>query len=335
MTRERTHLDLFSGIGGFALAARNCGVRTVAFCEIEPYAQSVIKKNFDAVIADTDAGESLHIRKREGKGFFQPERFGPIIFPDIRKLNGGGFIGTWLLTGGFPCQPFSLAGKRRGKEDDRHLWPEMLRVIKESGPTWVIGENVAGFVTMELDRCISDLEAIGYAVWPVVIPACAVDAKHRRDRVWIIGHAIGLGGQSAERGNMAGQILHQTERREIADAIGGPSQHEPFVADAAQAECEWPSNSRGRRNGFADGGEPATDADRERGRMRPARRKDAGDAGQSSCAWKNEREWFAESGMGRISHGIPNRVDRLKGLGNAIVPQVAEEIIRAMIATEN
>jgi site-specific DNA-cytosine methylase len=109
------------------------------------------------------------------------------LFEDIRSLDGSEFAGVSLITGGFPCQPFSCAGKRRGTADDRHLWPEMLRVIAEARPAWVLGENVAGIINMELDTVLSDLEGIGYACRPFVIPACGVDARHRRNRVWIVG----------------------------------------------------------------------------------------------------------------------------------------------------
>ena len=158
---SRFHLDLFSGIGGFALAARWNGLTTRAFVEKDNYAQKVLRKNFAGIP----------------------------IYDDICNFDGKPYAGTWLLTGGFPCQPFSVAGKRRGAADDRALWPQMLRVIQQSRPAWLLGENVAGIVTMELDNCLSDLEAIGYAAWPLVIPACAVDARHRRDRVWIVAHA--------------------------------------------------------------------------------------------------------------------------------------------------
>ena len=156
-----THIDLFSGIGGFALAADwTWGKENVnhIFCEIEPFAQKVLKKHWP------DAP----------------------IHSDIKEFKYDGAT-PLILTGGFPCQPFSVAGKQRGAEDDRALWPEMLRVIQETRPDWIIGENVSGFVKMGLDGCISDLEGLGYDVQPMVIPACAVGAKHRRDRVWIIG----------------------------------------------------------------------------------------------------------------------------------------------------
>ena len=304
----KTHLDLFSGIGGFAIAAQACGYKTIGFCEKEPYAQQILKERFGAVLADADSQRfngcptSKHEDKRDGAHHDnQQQRKGrnlattnlgrPLLHADIFTLNGADYAGVDLLTGGFPCQPFSFAGKRKGAADERALWPEMLRVIDGAKPAWLIGENVAGIVTMELDNILSDLESLGYAAWPLVIPACAVDARHRRDRVWIVAHANVRRGEQCDK----------NER-----SLSKPD-----------AEC-------------AGGGEDVADADSQRGCLREAHGQDAGDARQSPCTWKDEREWFAESGMDRVAHGIPNRAHRLRGLGNSIVPQVACEIIRAI-----
>ncbi len=157
----RTHLDLFSGIGGFALAAQAAGFTTIGFSEIEPYACGILNRHWPNV----------------------PN------FGDIRNIRA---VRADLVTGGFPCQPFSRAsaGKRKGKEDDRYLWPEMLRVIAESGANWVLGENVAGLDGMALCEVVSDLEALGYTVAPPLeIPACALGHDHRRERLWILAHA--------------------------------------------------------------------------------------------------------------------------------------------------
>lgn len=273
-----THLDLFSGIGGFALAARWTGFRTVGFCEIEPYAQRVIIKNFGAVMADasrTDVSErSVKSDQKRRKMVSQirssnelrPETggdCGPIIHPDIFKFDGRQYAGVTLITGGFPCQPFSCAGKRRGKEDDRHLWPEMRRVISEARPTWVIGENVAGIIGMELDTVLSDLEVLGYACQTLVIPAVAVDARHRRDRVWIVANSE-CGGQPRQR-KLVNAIRSTTKTHEKAI--------KPF-------------------NG------------------------------------SEYYEWFTEPDVGRVANGVPHRMERLRGLGNAIVPQVAAVIMQ-------
>ena len=156
------HLDLFSGIGGFALAARWAGIETVAFCEIEEFPRKVLQKNFPGIP----------------------------IHHDIRELDGREYEGIDIITGGFPCQPFSTCGKEKGAEDPRHLWPEMLRVVSEARPSWVVAENVSGLVRLGLDLVQHDLEAEGYSSRAIMVPACAYGAKHRRDRLWIIANSM-------------------------------------------------------------------------------------------------------------------------------------------------
>jgi DNA-cytosine methyltransferase len=166
-------IDLFSGIGGFSLVGSWLGWETVAFCEIDPFCQKVLKKHWPDVP----------------------------IFDDIKTLTANEIKTKtkWdsteptIVVGGFPCQPFSTAGKRKGTADDRALWPEMFRVIREVRPTWVVAENVRGLLSVEgglvFEQVCTDLESEGYEVQPFLIPACAVNAWHRRDRVWIIAYA--------------------------------------------------------------------------------------------------------------------------------------------------
>lgn len=155
-------LDLFSGIGGFTLGFGQAGMRTVAFCEIEPWCRAILRQHWP------------HIP----------------IHDDIRKLDGRQYAGVVdLVCGGYPCQPFSVAGLRRGASDERHLWPEMHRLVREIRPRWVVAENVAGHIQLGFDEVAASLESDGFTVWPFVIPACAVGAWHRRDRLWIIAHA--------------------------------------------------------------------------------------------------------------------------------------------------
>ena len=330
-----THLDLFSGIGGFAIAAQNCGYTTIGFCEKEPYAQQILKERFGAVLENTHS-DGRNERRAECPRLVRCAAFDstspPLLHPDIFTLDGSEYAGVDLLTGGFPCQPFSVAGKRLGKADDRAIWPEMLRVIQEARPTWIIGENVAGIVTMELDNILSDLEGIGYAAWPIVIPACAVDARHRRDRVWIIARR-----NVADTRHLRGRRRSEPageERAQVADdgqAVADAKRTRPQGQRiAGSTETGGGSPERADELATRRGDEDVAHADSQRGCVREAHRTDAGDAGESSCSWKDERDWFAESGMGRVAHGIPNRAHRLRGLGNAIVPQVAEEIIRAI-----
>ena len=228
-------VDLFSGIGGFSIGLERTGMETVLFCESEDYPVSILNKHWPHVP----------------------------VHRDIRKLDGNQYRGAIdLVCGGFPCQPFSTAGKQRGKEDDRYLWPEMLRFIDESKPTWVIGENVAGLVgmgfetvftklesqtltrdenhdyfnsvltrqeTMCLDQICQGLEKIGYEVQPLIIPACAIGAIHRRDRVWIIAYAM--------RG-----------RERDAETINKPTRHEKRDNSPHREKRETVSGETGRND---------------------------------------------------------------------------------------
>ena len=242
------HLDLFSGIGGFALAARWSGFETVAFCEIDQYCQKVLAKHWPQVPIYSDI-KKLTRQGLESDGISQPD----------------------IITGGFPCQPFSVAGKQRGQDDNRHLWSEMLRIISELHPAWGVGENVSGFVRLGLDDCLSDLESQGYAVQSFIIPACAVNASHRRDRVWIFANSNGERMETDRRSS-------QTKKAE----------RKPFKAD----QC-----SLSRRSA--------------------------------------DREWKLKPSMARVVHGIPHRVDRLKGLGNAVVPQLVHNLFEIIKQVDN
>jgi len=160
------HASLFSGIGGFDLAAEWLGWENIFQVEKDAFCQGVLKKNFKNTR----------------------------IYDDITTFDGTPYRGTIdVLSGGFPCQPFSIAGHMRGHEDERALWPEMLRVIQEIRPRWVVGENVANFAKMGLDSAFADLENLGYSVGAAILPACAVNAPHQRNRIWIIAHASGTG----------------------------------------------------------------------------------------------------------------------------------------------
>lgn len=159
------HLDLFSGIGGFALAASWCNIETVGFCEIDAKCIQVLNKNFP------------HIK----------------VHNDIKQLNGGEYAGVDIITGGYPCQPFSVAGNQRAEEDSRHLWPEMLRIITQARPTWVICENVYGHLSLGLDGVLHNLESIGYSCKPFVLPALSVGANHNRERIFIVAYSSSNG----------------------------------------------------------------------------------------------------------------------------------------------
>jgi DNA (cytosine-5)-methyltransferase 1 len=184
-------LDLFSGIGGFSLGLERAGpFRTVAFCERDAFCQAVLRKHWPDVP----------------------------IHDDVRTIDADGYRGIDILCGGFPCQPWSAAGEQRGAEDDRDLWPVMASLIADIRPQWVIGENVRGFVNqpLGLQRSLSDLESLGYSAVPFIIPACAVDAPHRRDRVWIVADADRAGQSASQRRREDGR-----DKARQSKALGG------------------------------------------------------------------------------------------------------------------
>ena len=194
-----THLSLFSGIGGLDLAAEMTGkIRTVGQCEWAEYPTKILEQHWPDVPRWKD------IRTLTGENFY--ERTG------LRTVD--------IISGGFPCQPFSVAGKRNGKDDDRYLWDEMFRVIREIRPTWVIGENVPGIINMALDTVLSDLESSGFTAQAFIVPACGVDAPHRRNRVCILAYdpckRIRFHGASANASEACGQGNDDTGRKTAA-----------------------------------------------------------------------------------------------------------------------
>lgn len=276
-----THLSLFTGIGGLDLAAEWAGFETVGQCEWADYPTKVLEKHWPDVPRWRD------IRTLTKEGFY--ERTG------LRAVD--------VISGGFPCQPFSVAGKRRGKEDDRYLWPEMLRVIQELRPAWVVGENVAGIVSMALDQVLSDLEGIGYACQTLVIPACAVDAPHRRDRCAIVGYADRRSVRNDELhiGQIAGKV-------NALDDAGVPCRNSAFT------------HAKGSRRKRYDQAAIKQTCGPEQGQPGATRRP-----GNQNGGW-----WPAEPDVGRVAHGSPHRVDRLRCLGNAVVPQQFYPVFKAI-----
>jgi DNA (cytosine-5)-methyltransferase 1 len=251
------HLDLFSGIGGFSLAAQRVWGKDhniVAFVEQDKYCQKVLNKHWPDVPIIENIEDYRYERFEGGPVKTEGFKCGEYQQPSID-----------LLTGGFPCQPFSVAGKRKGKEDDRFLWHEMLRIIQESKPSWIIGENVTGIIAMELDNCITELECEGYEVQTFIIPACGVDLPHQRERSWILANASSPGLEML------------------------PSKHGIYEKD--------------------DGLAPST---------------------LSSYSYVERIYGLPDSEHIRRNYGIPSRVDRLKALGNAIVPQVVMPIMQAI-----
>lgn len=263
------HGSLFSGIGGFDLAAERVGWRNVFQVEKDPYCTAVLTKNFPNVI-----------------------KYGDIKGVDFTAFRGG----IDVLSGGFPCQPFSHAGKQKGLDDDRYLWPEYDRAIEEIRPRWVIGENVIGIKNVALDLVCASLESKGYAVQPVVIPASAVGAWHRRERIWI--------------------IANDNREREFCETGRGEIGQRPRDGHQDAAHVDGPLVER-----YA-GDEP----------IGPQGAQPHGRDGASywSLYWIEVVAEFC-----RDHARLPSRMDRIKSLGNAIVPQVAQEIFQLINVIES
>lgn len=270
-----SHGSLFSGIGGFDLAAKWMNWTNVFQCEKDEWCRKVLAKNFP-----------------------QSKQFA-----DIKDFNGKEFTNRIdIISGGFPCQPFSVAGQRKGKDDDRYLWEEMLRVVAEIKPTYVVGENVTGIIGLALDTVLADLEAQGYTTETFIIPACGKNAWHRRDRVWIVAYTNRIRWQDEQK--ESGQSIHNRNGNGEAKKQGRGQQQ----CRAGKSSSVFPNadntGCKEQRQQFTDG--------------------------TKLFAPKCSSWWETEPGMGRVVDGLPGRVDRLKGLGNAIVPQVAFEIFKAL-----
>jgi DNA (cytosine-5)-methyltransferase 1 len=265
--RALTHLSLFSGIGGIDLAATWAGFETVAFCERDAFCQRVLAHHWPGVPI-YDAIESL----------------------DRATVAGLGPID--LLSGGFPCQPFSTAGKRLGTQDDRYLWPEMRRVIAAARPRWIVAENVAHIVRMALDDVLADLEDLDYTAGAVVLPACAVGAPHIQERCFIVAHTARSDGRAVGPRDRCPRRL-ETPAHCHPQPVANPSRlmGRARVRDLAH----WESTL------------PPVGAD--------------GDAGA---------RLGSRSRRGRVAHGLPSRLDRCRALGNAVVPQQIYPILSAI-----
>lgn len=268
-----SHGSLFSGIGGFDLAAQWMEWNNIFQVEKDDWCRKVLAKNFP-----------------------KTERFA-----DIKDFKGYEYTNRIdVISGGFPCQPFSVAGKRKGKDDDRYLWEEMLRVIATIKPTYVVGENVIGIIGLALDTVLSDLEAQGYTTETFILPACSKNAWHRRDRVWIVAYANNGRGVRTSRED---EGTSKTERLQKRNEV-----EQPELTSKLRSTFIFPNTED---TGCEEQRGPSTDE-------------------TELFAPKCSSWWEVEPGVGRVVDGLPGRVDRLKGLGNAIVPQVAYEIFSAI-----
>ena len=367
-------LDLFSGIGGFSLALESTGhFQTIGFVENDEYCQAVLQHHFPEVPI---LGDIKNVTKET-----VPTR------PDV-------------ICGGFPCQPFSVAGDQRAKDDPRHLWPEMLRIIKEQKPTWVVGENVSGLVKLGLDEILDEMEDQGYSTRTFNIPAFSVGAPHQRQRLWIIGHLgdpehNGSPTPERQRGllkqpeepkkqislwefegtsSASGDVANPDNER-VRSRIGGDdfdyeeeSGEGGVDGEGSAGDDEWYDTSPTQDEGV-DVPDPDNTRDRTQehqvnedgkkniqGRQEHTQSKSSrhgadipdpngkGLQGQRKKyklpKSKRKREiggsswWDIEPNVGRVAYGVPNRVFKLRALGNSIIPQIAQKIGYAIIEAE-
>ena len=410
------HLDLFSGIGGFALGLQKVGFETVAFCDIEKYCQHLLKQKWNGIKIYSDVRE-ITKEKFKADGIESPE----------------------IITGGFPCQPFSVAGSRKGTDDNRHLWPEMFRIIKEFKPRWIIGENVRGIVSIQdglvFETVCTDLESEGYEVQTFNIPAVGVGAPHKRERIWIVANSrCSIRGKQSSRNSesIGSRTFKKTEWSTDTSKITGSSERAETMADTeskrtgennerlrsrtsgisgregttriqedvansntgnVEAGCErqrrireentkerqsnnatgssevmantnesisrerqifgnpndkgrgasetrreslQPEDRQTRTDNLGSGSEVManTNSERQQEQCRPKSIQEEGNELECSSSQSGGNFWDIEPDVGRVVNGLPGRVHRLKGLGNAIVPQIAEEIGRAIMKAE-
>ena len=351
---EMTHGSLFSGIGGFDLAAEWAGWENVFACEIDPFCQKVLKYHFPK----------------------------STLYENIRTTDFTIWRGRInVLSGGFPCQPFSTAGKRKGTEDDRYLWPEMLRAIREISPRWVVGENVLGIVNwnggMVFEQVCADMEAEGYEVQPYVLPACGIGAPHQRQRTWFVAHRADAGNESMQKRedsiyrleNAPHSWFSQNNRRRQGGLYSkhSGSRHEGIVTDSPcnkylpqgqskEPEISWRENAKQpeerrkstkqpiRCNGFLWDAPYTGSAELQRGKqyrgVEGARKieSQSGQSCRSICGkWENFPTQCPVRGR---NDGIPSELDgitipswcreSLKAYGNSVVPLVPLQIFNAI-----
>ena len=307
------HLDLFSGIGGFALGLEATQqIKTVAFCEIDKYCTKVLNKNWPEVPVYNDIKELTH-----------------------DKLKADGIDNIDIITGGYPCQPFSVAGNKKGVEDPRHLWPEYFRLIKECRPTWIIGENVSGHIKLGLDAVQEDLESEGYSLRTFSVSASSIGANHQRERIWTVAYSQrNYDSQQIKRVN-GEEISLQKEHRENdsttrnssgASAIRETRNEHADVEDARRRSWreQFTRNKESVGRGTSEKTERSTNSNTTTGSSE----------GTTTMANGNKNKnnwWHTEPNVGRVADGVSDRTHRLKSLGNAVVPQIPYYIAKSIL----
>jgi len=319
-------LDLFSGIGGFSLGLESTGgFETIAFVEKDDFCQKVLKKHWPNTT----------------------------IEGDIRNVKGDKYEAD-IITGGFPCQPFSVAGKRKGTDDDRYLWDETIRVIRECKPRWFIGENVEGLININngvvLRQVQTDLEKEGFEVQCIIIPAAGVGAWHQRKRIWILAHNISNSnsrfsiGQKKEIQTRRTSVNSSSEDVSNSNSIGLGGWNSKRCAvegwsflSREQERCQMGSKTTRRDEHVSNSNGKGL----ERHRSKYKLQKNGGEKYfvRSSNDKTRESWWQTQSRICRIPNGVSTRMDRnrnerLKSLGNSIVPQIIREIGFAILTAE-
>ena len=331
------HLDLFSGIGGFSLGLEATKrINTVAFCEIDSFCTKVLNKNWPTVPVYNDIKELTY-----------------------EKLKSDGIESIDIITGGYPCQPFSVAGNKKGVEDPRHLWPEYFRLIKECRPTWIIGENVAGHIKLGLDAVQEDLESEGYAFRTFSISASSIGAPHQRERVWTMAYSERNGFLASEKRRSTEETIRQQPQGEnntfnieragsipvstsdVEDARRG-SWREQFTRNkestgrGTSEKTEW-STDTNTSPGPGEGTETMANTSSIKSHVgeniqHTSTGNRQGKTGRESSSGEPNRNWWDfEPDVGRVADGVPDRTHRLKALGNAVVPQIPYYLAQSIL----
>lgn len=324
-------LDLFSGIGGFSLGLESTEFfETIAFVEKDKFCQKVLKKNFNNIP----------------------------IEEDIRNVKGDRYAAD-VITGGFPCQPFSIAGKRKGTDDDRYLWDETIRVIRECKPRWFIGENVEGIINIQegmvLRQVQSDLEEEGFEVQCIVIPASGIGAWHQRKRVWILAYSNNNGSYRQKRNETKQSSNEQKDRlsfrddKDVSNSDSYSKTNRGKCKINEKPSSEWKFN-KGRSISY--GGERCISESWETPHVQHTNNKRSQEFNLSKESEKqniNSREydsttenktwWQTQSEFCGVPNGVSyeldkDRANRIKSLGNSIVPLIARQLGLAIMKAE-
>ena len=318
------HVDLCSGIGGFSLGFEWAGLsQPILFCDIEPWARQILKKHWPNVPIAEDVKEIAA----------DPDRFIP------GRVD--------ILTAGYPCQSFSQAGKRRGTEDARHIYPYISRIIARKRPKYCIFENVYGHVSLGLDEVLNDLEGQGYSIRPFIVPASAVNAPHKRDRLWIIARV----GNTKHDGSSASKIEGSNRKDAERTSEGSiKTKQSEGTSRSRNDEAMADTDNEGSQGRLSGGQSEGWQGELGySGRSSSAHRqpeKDHGSTRSEFCSvadgisprlgrFREHEGWEKEpEGMTRVAVGVPDRVSKLRGLGNAILPQIAQKIGETIMKIE-